>query len=258
VWDPQQYLRFDEERARPFGELLARVRARRPRFVVDLGCGPATLTGQLAQRWPHAHVVGVDSSAEMVRQAQERAVPGRLDIVLADLSSWGSVRPVDVLVSNAALQWVPDHIVLLGRLVGMLAPHGWLAFQVPGNFGAPGHALLRRRMSSATWRDRLGPVVEKLPSSREPQEYLHRLSSLGCTADVWETTYLHVLPGEDAVLQWMRGTGLRPVLAALTDETEQQDFVAEYAADLREAYPATDIGTVLPFRRIFAVATPLS
>jgi trans-aconitate 2-methyltransferase len=251
-WDPDQYLRFADERARPFRELLARVPAEDPRVVADLGCGPATLTRELAERWPGARVEGVDDSAEMIERARAEAGDG-VELTLADVHDWTPAEPVDVIVSNATLQWVPGHLGLLDRLAGFLAPGGWLAVQVPGNFGGPSHTELRALAAAEPWRDRLAGV--RWPAVEEPSTYLTRLAGLGLDADVWETTYYQVLPGEDAVLEWMRGTGLRPVLWALPEADERAAFEAEYRARLRRAYPRHDHGTVLPYRRIFLVAT---
>lgn len=253
MWDPQRYLAFAGERARPFVELMARVGAEQPEHVVDLGCGPGNLTAMLRRRWPHAAVWGVDSSPDMIAEAR-RAVPG-VEFIEADLRDRVPDRPVDVLVSNATLQWVPDHPDLLPELVERLAPGGSFAFQVPGNFGEPSHVLLREVADSPPWRDRIGGDVVARPASLEPGDYLEALVAAGCSADVWETTYFQVLPGEDAVLDWVSGTALRPILAVL-DETEREQFCAQYGALLREAYPRRDHGTVLPFRRIFAVANP--
>ena len=251
-WDPEQYLRFADQRSRPFHELLSRVRAEAPTVVADLGCGPGTLTRQLAERWPAAGVEGVDNSPEMIATAQAENGADGVRYTLADLRSWTPQAPVDVLVSNATLQWVPDHLPLLDRFAGMLAPGGWLAVQVPGNFGEPSHTWLRSLATSPRWRQRLAGV--RWPAVEEPAAYLARLAAAGLDADVWETTYLQVLPGEDAVLEWMRGTGLRPVLSALSDAVEREAFEAQYAARLRAAYPPQAFGTVLPFRRIFVVA----
>ncbi len=250
VWDPQRYLVFGDERARPFHDLMAVVDAPDPAEVVDLGCGPGNLTATLAQRWPAARVVGVDSSLEMVAAA--RGVDG-IEIVHADLREWNPDRPVDVLVSNATLQWVPDHIALVPKLVDVLSPGGWFAFQVPANFSEPSHVLLQQLADSPRWRDHIGGKRVARPSSHEPDEYLAVLAGLDCAVQVWETTYFHVLPGEDAVLDWITGTALRPILAVL-DQAERAEFTSEYGALLRAAYPRRSYGTVLPYRRIFAVA----
>jgi trans-aconitate 2-methyltransferase len=257
-WDPQEYLRFSGERGRPFADLLARVPVTDPGYVVDLGCGPGNLTATLAVRWPDAEIVGVDSSAEMIDQARAEYDDGgasarRLTFVAADLRTWRPERPADVLVSNATLQWVPGHLELLDDLVAATCPGGWLAFQVPGNFGQPSHTELAAVCSSPRWRDRLADADLARPWSAEPADYLERLTPHSANVDVWETTYVQVLDGADAVLRWMQGTGLRPVLSEL-DEAERAEFLEEYGARLRMAYPQRAFGTVLPYRRIFAVA----
>jgi trans-aconitate 2-methyltransferase len=254
MWDPGQYQRFAGERSRPFSELIARVGADRPRYVVDLGCGPGNLTAMLAERWPDAEVAGVDSSPEMLAAAAAGAgrAGRRLSFTLGDLRDWEPGRPPDVVVSNAALQWVPDHLEAITRWAGLLPAGGWLAFQVPGSNGQPAHAILRELAASGRWRPLLAGVQLNRQAA-SPREYLDVLARAGCEADVWETTYLHVLRGEDPVLEWYRGTALRPVLAALAPELAEE-FAAEYGRRAREAYPPAPYGTVLPFRRVFAVA----
>lgn len=249
MWDPEVYGRYADHRSRPFHELVARVGAAGPASVVDLGCGDGSLTATLAQRWPGADVVGIDSSAEMLASAP--AGP-RLRFARARIEDWAPAAPVDVLVSNAALQWVPDHVALLPRLVGALAPGGWLALQVPGNWVEPSHTLLAALRESPRWRARLAGAARG-PAAPGPAEYVRVLAGLGCTVDAWETTYAQVLDGPDPVLGWVRGTALRPVLAGLS-VAEGAEFEAEYGALLREAYPAQPWGTLLPFRRVFAVA----
>lgn len=253
-WDPDQYLRFGDERARPLVELVARIGAVDPQQVVDLGCGPGNATVRLLQRWPEAQVTGVDNSPAMVAEAHQRTVPGRLRFEEGDVRTWRPPRPVDVIVSNATLQWVPGHVDLFPDLLDQLRPGGWFAFQVPGNFGAPSHVLLREVARSPRWRNRVGSLLREDAVS-EPTEYLHALAGLGCETDIWETTYLHVLApaATHPVLEWVRGTALRPVLTAL-QPADAVAFEADYAARLSEAYPVGATGTVLPFRRIFAVA----
>lgn len=253
MWDPATYQRYGDERGRPFDDLLARVDCTSPGRVVDLGCGPGERTRTLLDRWPTASVLGVDSSAEMIESAAAHAVPGRLEFLQADLRDWRPAAPVDVLVSNATLQWVPDHVELLPALVSLLAPGGWLGLQVPGNFAEPSHTLLAELRQSPRWRHRVGEQAVRSAAVAEPATYLAALAALGLQVDAWETTYLHVLAGQDAVMQWTKGTALRPVLAVLGG-VEQAAFLAEYATQLRAAYPRRDYGTVLPFRRIFAVA----
>jgi trans-aconitate 2-methyltransferase len=263
MWDPAQYLRFSDERSRPFFDLTGRVLASEPRQVVDLGCGPGNLTTALASRWPGARVTGVDSSAEMIAAADRDAAAGpamdstgSLSFAVGDVREWQPESTVDVIVSNAVLQWVPGHEELLPAWAAALAPDGWLAFQVPGNYDQPSHVVLRDLAGSARWRPLLDGV-ELNRSVASPEHYADLLARNGCQVDAWETTYLHVLPGEDPVTQWYKGTGLRPVLTAL-EPGEAAEFLAEYSARVRRAYPRQSYGTVLPFRRVFVVARRLA
>jgi trans-aconitate 2-methyltransferase len=252
-WDPAGYLRFGDERARPFTDLLTRVGAREPRTVVDLGCGEGALTASLAQRWPGARVTGVDSSPEMLAAAAAHAVPGRVAFAPADVREWRPDEPVDVLVTNAVLHWVPGHAALLRRWAGQLAPGGWLALQVPGNWRAPTHALLAGLCRSPRWAGLVGDAAPAEDAVLDPAGYLEVLAGAELAVEAWETTYLHVLSGADPVLAWVRSTVLRPVLALL-EEDDAAELTAEYAAALRTAYPRRPDGTtLLPFRRVFAV-----
>lgn len=250
-WNPDTYARYAGHRGRPFFDLVARIGAGAPSTVVDLGCGPGELTEALAHRWPEARVTGVDASEDMIRAAGERHVSPNLTFESDDLRDFRS-DDVDVIVSNAALQWVPGHQDLLADWVRSLRPGGWLAVQVPGNFAAPSHDLMRRHAASPRWADRLDGVLRHDDVVGEPADYLGILLAAGLEADVWETTYQQVLHGEDAVLEWVRGTGLRPVLEALSDD-EGREFEAGYGELLRAAYPRDEHGTVFGFRRIFAV-----
>ncbi|HEY7719798.1 MAG TPA: trans-aconitate 2-methyltransferase [Pedococcus sp.] len=259
-WDPAQYARFADHRSRPFADLLARVGAERPGLVVDLGCGNGPLTLSLAERWPGARVVGVDHSPQMLEAARTADRDGRVEWVEADLAQWdpASVGDApDVVVTNATLQWVPGHLDLLPRWVAAIAPGGWFAMQVPSNFDAPSHQLMREVAAAHPAAERLAPGLSRVAVA-EPARYLDVLAGLGCDVDAWETTYLHVLDPEgrqdSPVLEWVRGTGLRPVLDALAGEEERAAFLADYDGRLRAAYPRTAAGVVFPFRRVFAVA----
>ncbi len=248
VWDPQHYGRFADERSRPFFDLVGRVGAVAPRRIVDLGCGSGALTARLAERWPSAQVEGIDSSPQMIAAAPAAE---RVAYRVGDLTAWTPPDDVDVVVSNAALHWVPTHRELITHWAGALEDGGWLAFQVPGNFASPSHTSLRLLAESPRWAAVLNGVLRH-DVVGTPQEYAEVLLGAGLTADVWETTYVQVLSGDDAVLQWLRGTALRPVMAALADD-DYQEFEAELAPQLRRAYPLTPAGTLFPFRRIFAV-----
>jgi trans-aconitate 2-methyltransferase len=155
MWNPDQYQRYAGERSRPFFDLMGRVRTTNPRVIADLGCGPGNLTASLLERWPDARVWGVDSSAQMLQAARMLEKPGRLEFLQADLREWHTPESLDVLVSNAALQWVPDHQSLIPHLAGLIAPNGWLAVQMPGNFDAPSHTILHEVCSSPRWAARL-------------------------------------------------------------------------------------------------------
>lgn len=255
-WDPAKYVQFGDYRQRPFFDLTGRIDAAAPREVVDLGCGPGNLTAALAERWPGARVVGLDSSPEMLSKAEIHAAAPRLEFRLGDIAGWTPSPETDVVVSNAALQWIPEHRELLPGWLEALRPGAWFALQVPGNFESPSHTLMRELAESPGWAARLDGVLRHDDAVAEPARYLEIMLDAGCAADAWETTYLQLLSGEDPVLEWVRGTGLRPVLAALTPE-EGVEFETEYAARLAKAYPATAHGTVFPFRRIFAVARKL-
>src|ERR1700724_532013 len=249
MWDATQYLRFGGERTRPFIDLLARVGAELPEYVVDRGCGPGNLTVLLTERWPSAAVCGVDSSPQMVEAARELVAaaaprstgssltshaPG-LKVMLDDVRHWEPQSLPDVIISNAVLQWVPGHRELVVRWADWLADDGWLSFQVPGNFDQPSHAILRELAASARWRPLLRDV-ELNRQSADPAGYAELLATAGCEVDAWETTNVHIQTGDDPVLEWYQGTGLRPVLAAL-DTDRAGDFLAEYGTRLREAYP---------------------
>ncbi|NGO71494.1 trans-aconitate 2-methyltransferase [Streptomyces boncukensis] len=261
VWDPGQYLHHADHRLRPVLDLLARVPAELPGRpaprIADLGCGPGGPSAPLAERYPEAYITGYDNSPAMLAEARAHERPGRLDFAEADLATWRP-SPADrfgLLFSNAALQWVPDHVSAFPAWVAALPPGGVLAFQVPGNFSAPSHTLLAELRNAPRWRSRVG-APPRTDAVRTPSEYAERLLALDCAVDAWETTYIHLLTGEDPVLDWVKGTALRPVLTLLDDDPGARDaFLSEYAEALREAYPQGPDGrTPFPFRRVFAVA----
>lgn len=252
-WDPSKYVEFGDHRNRPFHDLVARVQAEAPRKVVDLGCGPGNLTATLAERWPDASIVGLDSSPEMLAKAAIVAGGSpNLSFVHGDIADWMPDDDTDVVITNAALQWVPGHQDMLATWLRALKPGAWLALQVPGNFTSPSHTLMRSLAGSPQWAERAGDVLRHDGAVAAPSDYLGIMLDAGCQADAWETTYQQVLQGKDPVLEWVRGTGLRPILDVLSPE-DAAAFETEYSALLREAYPPTHHGTVYPFRRIFAV-----
>jgi trans-aconitate 2-methyltransferase len=259
TWDPGRYAQFAGQRGRPFADLVAQLNTDTPALVVDLGCGNGPLTMGLAEVWPKARIVGVDASESMIEAARAQDVAGRAEWVLGDLRDW---RPdslgqaPDVIVTNATLQWVPGHLDLFDAWVEALAPSGWLALQVPANFDAPSHRLMRDVAGRHPRAEELITALDR-PQVGEPATYLRYLTRAGCAVEAWETTYLHVLPdtgGEHPVLAWVSGTGLLPVLDLLTGEEERAAFLEPYVAGLDEAYPRSPDGVVFPFRRVFAVA----
>ena len=251
-WNPERYLAFGDHRTRPAVDLLARVALKSPARVADLGCGPGNSTALLVARWPDAAVMGIDNSSEMLARARASGI--RATWVEGDIGAWMPAAQLDVLFSNAALQWLPDHARLLPRLLGQVRPGGVLAVQMPHNFGSPSHVLLREVADAGPWAGRLRPLLLGEPVGA-PQLYYDLLAPGSSGVDIWETEYLQALEGDDPVLGWMRGTALRPVLAALEAE-ELAAFEAEYRERLRAAYPKRADGrTLFPFRRLFIVAT---
>ncbi|WP_410612244.1 trans-aconitate 2-methyltransferase [Amycolatopsis sp. lyj-109] len=251
MWDPGKYLDYADLRARPFHDLVSRIGAASPRRVVDLGCGPGNLTVSLRERWPDAALECSDSSPEMVTAARARG----LDAALLDVRDWKPAPDTDVVVSNAVLQWVPDHAALLRRWAASLPAGASLAVQVPGNFNAPSHVLTRELAASPDWTSRLAEVVLREDDAvSTPLEYANLLADAGCEVDAWETTYVQPLTGPQPVLEWITGTALRPIRATLPD-AEWARFRAELAPRLAAAYPARGDGvTLFEFRRVFFVA----
>jgi len=252
VWDPAQYLKFGDHRLRPAIDLLNRIGAEAPDEVYDLGAGAGNVTKLIRARWPEARITGVDSSEAMLAKAAA-AVP---DVAWqqADLASWQPPRPADVIYSNAALHWLTAHSEVFPSLVRALKPGGTLAVQMPRNFLAPSHTAIDEAARSGPWRDKLEPLLRPVPVS-EPAFYFDLLAPLTAELDIWETEYLHVLEGDDPVKEWTKATWLNPLLDALA-EPERGQFERRYADMVAEAYPKRPDGrTLLPFRRLFIIAT---
>lgn len=251
-WDPAQYERFRDERARPFFDLVGRIPDGPARRVADLGCGTGELTRTLLERWPKAQIVGVDHSQEMLARAAASPAQARLRFERADLACWEPEAPLDRIVSNAALQWLPEHGVLLERLTRFLAPEGVLAVQVPHNRGEGVFRLLDDLVLEAPWRERF-QHAERRPSIETPLFYAERLLGLALAIELWETTYYHRMAGAPEIVEWMKGTSLRPLLAALA-APEQQEFLEALIARVAALHPRGPHGVFFPFRRLFFVA----
>lgn len=251
AWDPAQYLKFADHRLRPALDLLARIDAAAPDRVVDLGCGTGNVTAILAARWPSARTVGVDPSETMLARARSEH-PG-LRFEAADAAAWTADPSVDVLYSNAALHWLGDHDALFPHLFAQVRPGGWLAVQMPRNFGAPSHTAVADAARDGPWEARLAPMLAPPPVDA-PARYVERLAPLAAALDVWETEYMQILTGENPVAEWTKGTWLRPFLDAL-EEPQRSGFEAAYRERVAAAYPPMPDGrTLFPFRRLFLVA----
>lgn len=252
-WDPAQYLKFGDDRLRPGLDLIQRIACPSPRHICDLGCGAGALTRLLAARWPEAAVKGVDHSADMLTAAA--AEPSTVEWIESDLRAWQPTAPTDLIYSNATLHWVEGHAMLFPHLLSLLRRGGVLAVQMPLSWGQDSHRLMRQVLEQLG----LGSEALRRETARmwveEPATYYDLLAPLCAQVDLWQTEYLHVLSGDDPVLEWVKSTGLRPILNGLDDDQRAQ-FLAEYRTLLRQAYPRRADGTTLyPFCRLFIVAT---
>lgn len=251
VWDPKLYSTFATPRLRPALDLMGQIAVENPARVADLGCGTGNVTQILAQRWPQAQTMGIDSSAEMLAAAAQ--TPSAITWVQADAATWTPAEKADVLFSNAALQWLGGHDQLFPRLAGLVAPGGVLALQMPHNHYAASHTIMAETAASGPWAETLVPLARRFPVS-DVTVYHDLLAPLASQVDLWETEYLHVLDGDNPVVRWTMGTALRPLLDAMPDPWRAQ-FLAEYSKRIAAAYPRRADGkTLFAFRRIFMVA----
>jgi len=252
TWNSDQYLKFANERTQPAVDLAARIALENPRRIIDLGCGPGNSTAVLARRWPNSELTGLDSSPAMLTTAK-RDFPN-WTWVEGDIAAWRAEAAFDVVFSNAALQWVPDHGRVLPNLLAQVAPGGALAMQIPANLSAAPHRLIRELAASPAWSNKF----HTSPREWRPETaafYYDTLAPLAMRLEIWETEYLHVLPDVAAIVEWYRGTGLRPWLDALASDAERAQFLEEYQAALEPAFPPQRNGRVLfPFRRLFVIA----
>jgi len=252
TWDSDKYAQFIEQRTRPAVDLAARVAIEDPARVADLGCGPGNSTAVLARRWPNAELIGVDNSTTMLASARAAYPAGQW--VEADIAEWSAIAPVDVVFSNAALQWVPDHARVLPSLLEQVADGGALAVQVPANVDAPAHRAMRDLAQSAAWRHRFSSAAREWHV--QPEEFYYDvLVAHSRQLDLWTTEYIHLLPAVDDIVEWYRGTGLRPWLEALPSQADRDQFVADVRSELAQQFKPRAGGHVLfPFRRLFFVA----
>lgn len=253
-WDAGQYLRFSDQRTLPAVDLLSRVRlTAAPRRIIDLGCGPGNSTALLQQRWPDAAITGLDSSKDML--AAGRRDHKGIDFVSGDLSQWTPESRFDLVFSNAALQWIGDHARLLPRLLTAVTQSGALAVQMPRNHDSVTHAVMREAAADQRWRERLAGARDPSPV-RSPEFYYDLLAPLSDELTIWETNYLTIMENVSAIIAWLRGTGLRPFLSRL-NVSEQTRFLDHYAELLGRAFPVRADGRILlPYPRLFFVATP--
>lgn len=251
-WNATHYLKYAGERTRPAVDLAARIHLERPDSIADLGCGPGNSTEILRNRWPDARVVGVDNSAEMI-DAATRSFPAR-QWVLADLASWAPATPIALVFSNAALQWLPNHRLLLQRLFSFVAPGGALAFQIPSSHYATVRSLIHELSYEPAWTDRMTGARAAL-TMEAPSVYYDTLAGDAGALDIWETEYIHVMDSHGAIVDWITSTGLRPFLGALDTSAERERFLTELRDRVSSAYAVRHDGKVLfPFRRTFVIA----
>lgn len=251
-WSAQQYLKFEAERNRPVLDLLAHIQIENVRTAADIGCGPGNSTELLRSKYPDAQIMGMDSSEDMIAAARKRLPDIHFDV--EDISTWKEKGPFDVILANAALQWVPDHATLFPLLIHKLSPGGCLAVQMPDNFDEPSHRLMREIASQGSWKEKLSASSKRV--NRETADwYYQQLRGYVSKIDVWRTTYYHMLTGgADAIVEWFKGTGLQPFLNPL-NETERTEFISQYKSAVGKSYTSFSDGSVLlPFPRLFIVA----
>jgi trans-aconitate 2-methyltransferase len=251
-WDPHEYLRFGGERTRPSVDLVSHIAVERPESVVDLGCGPGNSTRVLRRRWPEAHIIGLDSSAKMIDAARSQEPDATW--ILSGIEDWSPDGDFDVVFSNAALQWLPDHHALIARLFGHVARGGAFGFQIPSPDFARVYDLIRETARDAAWAPLMAGALGTF-TMESPGFYYDRLAPMARAVDVWETRYYHVLESPSAVVDWIASTGLRPFLDVLRSEDERQAFTVALHERVADAYrPQKDGRVLFSFKRIFVVA----
>jgi len=252
TWDAELYLKFSSERTRPSVDLAARVAIPDPGRIIDLGCGPGNSTTVLGQRWPKAHITGLDNSSDMIAAAS-RSYP-QYEWIVGDISAWSAGIAFDVVFSNAALQWVPGHVSLIPHLFAQVAPGGALAVQIPSHFNSCLHQEILETADDPSWRHLMRPALNAM-TKEPPSLYYNLLRPLAEQLDMWETEYYHVVDSPQSIIEWFRGTSLRPYLAALEDEAQRQRFEEMLLERYTRAYlPQNDGRILFLFRRLFIIA----
>jgi trans-aconitate 2-methyltransferase len=253
-WSAKQYVAFEDERTRPARDLLAAIPPVDARLAIDIGCGPGNSTQLLVERFANATVRGLDSSADMIEAARQRLPQVRFDT--ADIDTWNEPGPFDVIFANAVLQWLPDHATLLPALASRLTQGGSLAIQMPDNLNEPSHRLMREVAADGPWVSKLADAAGQRTEMASASDYYSMLRPHCARVDVWRTTYHHPLAGgASGVVEWFKGSGLRPFLDPL-DEVEKAQYLKQYQTAIERAYPTLADGSVLlPFPRLFIVAT---
>jgi trans-aconitate 2-methyltransferase len=251
-WSAAQYLKFERERTRPVRDLVTRIPNSEVLSAADIGCGPGNSTEVLRERYPGARITGIDSSPDMIEAAHKRLPDVAFEV--ADIRDWRPKPPLDIILANAALQWVPDHETLFPALAAKLGPGGALAVQMPDNLDEPSHRLMREAAGEGPWAAKLKEAAAARAERHNADWYFRLLRPHAPRIDIWRTTYFHPLAGARAVVEWLKGTGLRPFLDPL-DESEREAFLARYEGRIAKAYRAEADGTVLlPFPRLFVIA----
>ncbi len=252
TWDADLYMRFGDQRTRPARDLADRIDIDGPLRVIDLGCGPGNSTQVLRERFPDARVTGLDSSEKMIAKAREAYPDG--EWVLGDIGHWSAEEPYDLVFSNAALQWIPDHASLVQNLIDQVAPGGAMAFQIPRHVESPLRGAILETSRDPAWSERMDEAREAL-TMESPAYYYDALAGAADSLDIWQTEYDHVMDGTQEIIDWISSTGLRPFLAALDNDAEERRFVAKVSERVREEYPRRADGKVIfPFNRLFVVA----
>jgi trans-aconitate 2-methyltransferase len=252
AWSPNQYLKFEDQRTRPARDLLAQVPLGEVSRAIDLGCGPGNSTELMIERWGTAGICGLDSDAAMLESARKRLPDTRFE--LADLATWQPSEPQDLLFANAVFQWLPNHIDIFERLMAGLAPGGVLAVQMPDNRNEPSHLMMEETAQAGPWRDAFARSPARRPDMPSTSDYYSRLTNVSARLDIWHTIYNHPMDDAEAIVEWVRGTGLMPYLARVAPEA-QADFISDYTGRIAKAYPTLADGKALfRFPRVFIVA----